>query len=384
LCFDAVVFDLDGTLVATDRFWIECAERGARRALQGLGLARELPTGAEWMSLVGLPLDAGFRALFPDLSEHARRAVLEACVEEEQARLRREGAPSMPDACAVVRELFERGLAIGIASNCQQSYLDHMLDALGLRALVRGAYCSESPGVPGKGEMVARLLRDFGTRSAVMVGDRSGDRDAAWDNGIPHVHCAFGFAQGDEEVAAEGRIASLRELVPLLARRGRWIEGALGRVGAFDRPGLSLGISGGPAARRALFARDAARVLIARGHPAAAVSLASFARGADDGEAPQEAALDHRRLERELLRPHAEGRAVPLAAPDLLGQRSVEAGAVLVLEGARLLEAPLRAALERLIHLDGAEALLRSPSTWADLVGSSNTEEDGSPCERWI
>ena len=352
LCFDAVLFDLDGTLVATDRFWIEAAERGARRAFRARGLARALPSAQQWLSLVGLPLDVGFRGLFPDLAEEERRAGMQACVEEPAAWVQRDGAPALPGAREVVRGLHARGLALGIASNCQQSYLEHMLDGLGLRHFVRGAYCRESGGIGSKGDMVARLLADFGTRSAVVVGDRASDRDAAWENGIPHVHCAFGFAQGDEAVAAEGRIGALAELVPLLERRGCWIEGALERVGAVARAGLRLGVTGGPAAGKTLFARDAARLLEARGRPAAAVSLSDFARASPEAsDDPLESAIDCARLERELLRPHEAGQPVELRVPDLLGRSNVPAGAVLVLEGAHLLGARLRAGLDRLIHL---------------------------------
>jgi phosphoglycolate phosphatase len=355
LCFDAVLFDLDGTLIATDRFWIECAERGARRALAGLGIRRALPTSAQWLALVGLPLDVGFRTLFPDLADGARNTVLIACIEEEEAELARSGVPAMDGAREVVERLHRQGIALGIASNCQQSYLDHMLDGLELRARIRAAYCRESDGITSKGDMLARLLADFGTRSAVMVGDRAGDRDAAWENGLPHVHCAFGFAQGDEAVEAEGRITSLAELEPLLARRGRWIERALERVETFTRGGARIGISGGPAAGKTLWARDAARVIQARGRPAVALSLASFSRPNDPVpslEAGIEERFDLPRLAQEVLRPHEAGQDVTLATPDLLGQTRLEAEAVVVLEGSELLGAKLLTGLDRLIHLD--------------------------------
>ena len=70
--FEAVLFDLDGTLVATDRFWVPAARVGAKRAFAELGLDRELPTAEEWMGLVGLPLAEGFDVLFSDLSVEAR------------------------------------------------------------------------------------------------------------------------------------------------------------------------------------------------------------------------------------------------------------------------------------------------------------------------
>src|SRR5690349_20809984 len=79
--FDAVLFDLDGTLVATDRFWVDAARAGARRAFEELGLERAMPTAAEWMGMVGLPLEQAFDALFTDLDPKARAHVFARCVQ---------------------------------------------------------------------------------------------------------------------------------------------------------------------------------------------------------------------------------------------------------------------------------------------------------------
>jgi phosphoglycolate phosphatase-like HAD superfamily hydrolase len=187
-----------------------------------------------------LPLDGGFRALFPDLGEVERKAVLTACVEEEEALLRTGGAPAMPGVLETLHELAQLGLSLGIASNCTASYLQRMLDGLGLRDLVDGAQCRESTGIENKADMIERLLADFGTRSALMVGDRKTDRGRGWDNGLPHVHCSFGFAQGDEQVESEGRIESLSELGALLRRRGAWIESMLRELGADRGAGHAL------------------------------------------------------------------------------------------------------------------------------------------------
>ena len=110
LLFDAVLFDLDGTLVATDRFWVQAARTGARRAFEELGLDVRLPSAEEWMSLVGLKLEDGFRALFPDLEQDARRAVWEACTEEEERLLQAGGAVLMPGAGAALAALAEAGV----------------------------------------------------------------------------------------------------------------------------------------------------------------------------------------------------------------------------------------------------------------------------------
>ena len=348
--FDAVLFDLDGTLVATDRFWIGAANRAARRAFEELGLARALPTSAEWMALVGKPLDQGFRELFPDLSERQRIAVQVACVHEEELALANGGAQAIPGAREMLEFLRAQGVKLGIASNCSGAYLELVLDSLGLRALVDAALCLESSGIESKADMVARLLERFGTRSAVMVGDRAGDRDAAWKNGLPHVHCAFGFAPLDEHVAAEARIESLGELRACLEGRSAWIAELVTGIQGPAR----LAVTGGPSSGKTLLARDVARVLRASGRPAVAVSLETFARtgGPSAWERDPLASLyDLERLVAELLRPQARGERLALARPGLDGETSVPRGAVLVLEGPFLGDPRVRPAFERIFHL---------------------------------
>jgi len=117
ILFDGVVFDLDGTLVATDRFWVEAARAGARRAFAELGLTRELPSGAEWMNLVGLPLAEGFGQLFPDLPQAQLSVLMRRCVEEEESALRAGQAALLPGVPETLAELAGRGLKLGIASN---------------------------------------------------------------------------------------------------------------------------------------------------------------------------------------------------------------------------------------------------------------------------
>lgn len=267
--FDAVIFDLDGTLVATDRFWVTAARTGCRRAFRELGIERELPSARDWMSLVGHPLPVALPGLFPDLAPEATARVLELCLEEEERLLSAGGAAPMPGARELLAELSGAGVRLGVASNCGQGYLDHMLDGLGLRSFVAEPRCLDSPGIASKTDMIADLLTTFATRSAVMVGDRVGDRDAAWGNGIAHVHCAFGFASAGEGVECEAVIQDLGELPGRLARRAVWIEealeatGILGLVNRGERA-PALGITGRTGSGKTLFARDAARVF--RGH----------------------------------------------------------------------------------------------------------------------
>ena len=353
LLFDAVLFDLDGTLVATDRFWVQAARTGARRAFEELGIEREPPTRDDWMRIVGLPPQSGFELLFPDRSPGEVRRIREACEEEERRLIEAGGAAVMPGALEILRELSEAGVRLGVASNCSAVYLDSMLTGLGLDRFVQDALCIESEGVRSKTDMLARLLERFGTRSAVMVGDRIGDRDAAWENGLPHVHCSFGFAPAGELVEAEARIEDLGELPRLLERRAAWIAGALERGGvlAGEAP-FVLGITGESGAGRSLFARDAARVLRASGLAAETLDAERFRRPASSAPSTIEEWYDLDALEARV----GELRASPPDAEAPLD--------VLLLEGPFLLDPRLQSRLDRVIHLEVSE-----PVRWRRIAG---------------
>ena len=344
--FDAVVFDLDGTLVATDRFWVDAARVGARRAFTELGLDRPLPTAAEWMSLVGLPLAQGFARIFPELDAPSRARVMALCEEEEHKALRAGGAVLLPGVADTLDALRSRGVRIGIASNCGRDYLASMMRDLDLARWVEIPRCLDSQGVHTKSDMVADILARFETRAAVMVGDRLGDRDAAWENGLPHVHLARGFAPADEVVEAEAVIESMVELVPRLERRGTWIEGALEWLDVdLADPPRTIGITGPPGGGKSLFARDVARILESRGRSAVVVALEDHLRAG---------------LEQDLGSTAFVAAARPL---DLLTQgydlaaleariAAIPDGTTAIVHGAFLAHPVLRPKLARLLHLE--------------------------------
>ena len=321
--------------------------------------------------MVGLPLEEGFEAVFADLSAAQRRVVLRHCEEAEHEALARGGARLLPGALEVLGELRRRGVRMGIASNCAQPYLDAMLKDLRLSEFVRDARCLDTPGVRNKADMVRGLLEAFGTRSAVMVGDRRGDAQAAHANGLPHVHLRDGFASPGEQVDCEAEIGGLGELLARLEGRGEWIEGALRRLGCLRTPPIrSLGITGRPGAGKTLFARDAARRLLGTSSERAdervpsstravsVVALDDYRRPAADRArlAPEDDPLagtfDLEGLLREVLEPHSAG-----APATGRGGLPIPGDALLVLEGPYLLHPRVRLLLDRVVHLEASEAV---------------------------
>lgn len=354
--FDAVLFDLDGTLVATERFWPDAAREACLEAFPRLGITRPVPPAAVWMDMVGLPIGPAFEGAFPDLAPSTRAALLEACVAHEHRWLAERRATLLPGVERTLDTLKAAGVRLGIASNCGADYLRLMLREVGLARWIDEARCLASPGVHDKADMVEDLLSTFDTRSAVMVGDRRGDRDAAWANGLPHVHVDRGYAATPERVDAEAVLDGMDELVPRLREREAWLDRLL--AGFEPRPGAVLGVTGRPLAGKGLVARDLARQLVRRGTPATVVSLDTFARveprpargGAEQrlGERYDVAALVE-----EVLRPHGRGAGVAHVQPGPSSSQPVVVprAATLIVEGPFLAHPDVRAGIDRLVHL---------------------------------
>lgn len=259
--FDAVVFDLDGTLVATERYWPDAARAATRAFLDERRIERPIPTTAEWMEMVGTPLATAFDLAFSDLSPRDRSALVDACVAEEQTLLERGRAALLAGVPETLEELLQRGVRLGVASNCGSDYLETMMGALGLDRWIEEARCLHSPGVGGKADMIQDLLHTFGTRSAVMVGDRRSDRDSAWANGIPHVHIPRGYGGLRESVDAEAVLDAIDQVPRTLEERTCFMHGLLDQHGS----AASIAVDGMPLAGASLFARDLARAAAHRG-----------------------------------------------------------------------------------------------------------------------
>lgn len=320
ICVEAVIFDLDGTLVATDRFWPDAARAGALRAWDELGLDAELPGPEVWMAMVGQPLSEAFDAAFPEL-EPARRRRLEAlCVEEEHRLLAEGRAGLLPGVESCLAQLSDRGVRLGIASNCSAAYLDEMMRGLGLARWIEEGRCLNSPGIRDKADMVEDLLLTFETRHAVMVGDRRGDRDAAWANGIPHVHLARGYALASEDVQAEGRIEGMDALMGLLGERASRVRTLLDSL-AVPTSGSTVLVTGCPFSGLEELAKDLASEWRLQGRSAALLPSAEWVdwdadlEGAPDPLAGMSALLDLDTIDQALAAPVPGGSCRVLALP---------------------------------------------------------------------
>jgi len=208
---EAVIFDLDGTLVDSAKGIATALN--LIRADRGLGpvalsdVKRWVSRGAE--ELMVLALEATPASAGDDLA--AFRAVY--------ANIPADPADLFPGALETVRSLHARGLRIGVCTNKPQSLAVHIVDGLGLGPFV-GAVVGGSPELRPKPhpESLRLVIDRLGAKGAasLYVGDSEVDAETAQAAGVAFVLVGHGYVIGPrEEIACAALIETLSDLLPL-------------------------------------------------------------------------------------------------------------------------------------------------------------------------
>lgn len=184
---DLVVFDVDGTLHDTFRWWSPVIRAGLRAFQAATGVPVLDPTDAEAEAVVGMR-DAGVWAPFlPDGHKEHWRALRAMVVPMEVEEISSGTDYLFPGVRELLPHLRGLGVKVALASNCRSEYMAAVQDGQGLRRLSDWQFCLDSPGVADKTDMLRAAAAAAGARRPVMVGDREPDRDAARALGWPFV-----------------------------------------------------------------------------------------------------------------------------------------------------------------------------------------------------
>ncbi|MFZ4077926.1 MAG: HAD hydrolase-like protein [Microbacteriaceae bacterium] len=208
--FDAVLFDLDGTLIDSAPGIVESLEETFRH----FGWA--IPPRSELMHYIGPPLIDSFRHRL-GLDEQDAWEMLRVYRED----YRRDGAfdaAVFPGIVGVLEQLCANGIPLAVATSKPESQAVRILDHLDLSqyfAVIRGA--SEDETHSTKADIVAAALnglREAGHSAsrAVLVGDRVYDVEGAAAHGIPAVIVEWGYGSPQEAVDAASTVYSTDQL----------------------------------------------------------------------------------------------------------------------------------------------------------------------------
>ncbi|MFC9589099.1 HAD family hydrolase [Streptomyces sp. NPDC056944] len=134
----AVLFDMDGTLVDTERLWLRTVEEEAL----GLGLAL---TEADLAAVLGHAIEPCARHLASRAARDADPARLAASLERRFTELVRGRVEPLPGAVELLTALRSAGMPTALVSASPRPVVDTVLDALGRHLFVTSVAEGETP-----------------------------------------------------------------------------------------------------------------------------------------------------------------------------------------------------------------------------------------------
>lgn len=171
---DAIVFDLDGTLVDS----LPDIVASFRHAFGELGL--EAPSADAVRAEVGLPLEAMYARFAPEAAVHDLSAAYRRHYPQHFADRSR----PYPGVSEVLAALRERGYALGVATTKRSDMARHLVRAMGLDDAID--HVQGTDGFPHKPapDVVLRAVEALGAQGRWMVGDTTHDIGAGKAAGL--------------------------------------------------------------------------------------------------------------------------------------------------------------------------------------------------------
>lgn len=189
-----VVFDVDGTLVDSQKTIIE----SMHRAFASAGLA--MPSKEAVLGIVGLSLDVAMARLAPKETREMHHALADAYKEAYVALRAKEGTPASSPIYPGMRDVLitlasRENILLGVATGKSRRGLDKLIEGHGLENLfVTQQVADFHPSKPHP-SMLKAALAETGVKAqdAVMIGDTSYDMDMAKSAGMKTIGVSWGY-----------------------------------------------------------------------------------------------------------------------------------------------------------------------------------------------
>lgn len=208
---DAVLLDIDGTLMDTNMLHVLAWQRALRRVGRQTG-------ASEIVHLMGMGGDKLAPTVLGEDADDEIERVRQFQAEEYIAKGLAEHAEPLPGATDLLRALRERGVKVALASSAKAEEVESYIDMLGgedaVDAITTAADVSGSKPDPDIFE--AALAKLGHPASALVIGDTVYDIEAATRSGLPCIAVLTGGIER-EVLTDAGAHAVYTDLPELLA-----------------------------------------------------------------------------------------------------------------------------------------------------------------------
>ncbi|WP_161890546.1 HAD family hydrolase [Pontibacter russatus] len=203
---DGIIFDLDGTLWDST----QAVADAWQTSISKLDYIDRTVTQEDVRAITGMPYNAIYDKLFPNLNENQRQELMGLCAEEELRHLKAEGG-ILYEGLEETLTYLQQKHQLFIVSNCQVGYIDIFLEYHNMQRFFTDHGCFGDFHKP-KGENIKDIIRRNNLKSAVYVGDTKGDYEASQLAGVPFVYARYGFGEVAADVPHIDQFADLRKL----------------------------------------------------------------------------------------------------------------------------------------------------------------------------
>ena len=203
---DGIIFDLDGTLWDST----QAVADAWQASISKLDYIDRTVTQEDVRAITGMPYNAIYDKLFPNLNENQRQELMGLCAEEELRHLKAEGG-ILYEGLEETLTYLQQKHQLFIVSNCQVGYIDIFLEYHNMQRFFTDHGCFGDFHKP-KGENIKDIIQRNNLQAAVYVGDTKGDYEASQQAGVPFVYARYGFGEVAADVPHIDQFADLQKI----------------------------------------------------------------------------------------------------------------------------------------------------------------------------
>ena len=210
--FDAVIFDMDGTLLQSETYCIEAVQKAVIDIYREKNIQDKIVDKKKILAEVGKPSLQFYQSIIPEkyiyLANEVRRKVC-----DNEKRFLRAGKGKLFDGVMdMLLSLKESDIRLAMLSNASSDYFWTVMDVFQLDRVIDKALCIGDFPYESKATLLRKIITDFSAKNPVMVGDRVYDIEAGKHNHCFTIGCLYGYGSADELNQADLLINNILEL----------------------------------------------------------------------------------------------------------------------------------------------------------------------------